>query len=122
MRGASDPLTGLVKKIDERIDAMQSKPPRAPGAYLIVNNNAAGLDQQLRGMAEREALKRVNLCIGAPPADYEVSPDADVTVVIYNLNRRGQQKVTANFALRTGELTDAKTEAILKALSDVLPK
>jgi hypothetical protein len=91
------------------------------GAYVIFVNNADGLDQQLRGIAECEALKRVNLCIGAPPAAYEVAQDADVTVVIYSVARRGQP-VTANFALRKGELDDAKTDAIVKALSEVLPK
>ena len=51
-----------------------------------------------------------------------VAKDAAVTVVIYNMARRGQQKVTANFALRKGELNEAKADAIVKALSDVLPK
>ena len=45
-----------------------------------------------------------------------------MTVVIYSQGRRPQQKVTANFAFRKGELDDAKTKAIVKALSDVLPK
>jgi hypothetical protein len=64
----------------------------------------------------------VSLGIGAPPKDYEVAKEADVTVVIYNVSRRGQQKVMANFALRLGELDEAKADAIVKALSDVLPK
>ena len=33
-----------------------------------------------------------------------------------------QQHVTANFALRNGDLDAAKTEAIIKALAEVLPK
>jgi len=113
-------LTSLVKKIDRRL-AAAGKSARPQGVYVIFVNNADGLDKQLRGIAEKEGLKRVNLCIGAPPAAYEVAPAADVTVVIYNAGRRGQP-VTANFALRKGELDDAKTEAIVKALSDVLPK
>jgi hypothetical protein len=115
-------LTGLVKKIDERLDAVTAKTPRAPGAYVLFDSKAEGLDGELRGMAECEALKRVNLCIGAPPQDYGVSRDAEVTVVVYNFGRRGQQKVTANFALRKGQLTDAKIDEIVKAVSDVLPR
>jgi hypothetical protein len=121
VRQTSDPLTGLVKKIDKQLDAAGMS-ERAPGAYIIFVNNADGLDKQLQGIAEKEALKRVHLCIGAPPDDYDVAKDADVTVVIYTFGRRGDQKVTANFALRKGELDEAKTDAIIKALSEVLPK
>ena len=102
--------------------ATAGKTPRPLGAYVIFVNNADGLDKQLRGMADKEALKSVALGIGAPPQEYELAKEADVTVVIYNSGRRGQQRVTANFALRKGELNDAKADAIVKALSDVLPK
>jgi hypothetical protein len=114
-------LTSLVKKIDERVDAAAGKAAQPLGAYVIFVNNADGLDKQLRGMAECEALKRVNLCIGAPPKNYEIANEADVTVVIYSVARRGQP-VTANFALRKGELDEAKADAIVKALTEVLPK
>jgi hypothetical protein len=122
VRETSGPLTSLVKKIDRRVDAAAGKTPRALGAYVIFINNADGLDKKLRGMAEKEALKRVSLCIGAPPPDYEVAKEADVTVVIYGVGRRRQEKVTANFALRKSELDEAKADAIVKALSEALPK
>jgi hypothetical protein len=115
-------LTSLVKKIDQRVEAAPGKTPRPPGAYVIFDSNVAGLDKQLQGMAEKAALKRVSLCIGPPPGDYAVAGEADVTVVIYNVARRNQQKVLANFALRKGELNEAKTDAIVKALSEALPK
>ncbi len=114
-------MTSLVKKLDKQLDAA-GKSDRPPGAYIIFVNNSDGLDKQLQGIAEKEALKRVHLCIGAPPDDYAVAKDADVTVVIYKVGQRRQEKVTANFALRQGELDDAKTDAIVKALSEALPK
>lgn len=107
-------MTGLVKKIDQQVDATAGKAARPVGA--------GGLDQQLRGMAEKEGLKRVSLCIGAPPDDYEVSKKADVTVVIYKVGKRRDEKVTANFALRECELDAAKIDAIVKAFADALPK
>src|SRR5262249_17829469 len=58
--------------------------------------------------------------IGVPPADYAVAKEADVTVVVYSPERRGQQHVTANFALRKGELQD-RIDAIATAIADVLP-
>ena len=115
-------MTGLVKKIEQRVDAAAGKDARTLGAYVIFVSNADGLDKQLRGLAEKEALKRVSFGIGAPPEDYAVAREADVTVVIYSAGRRPQQKVTANFALRKGELDEAKADAIVKALSEVLPK
>jgi len=110
----SDPLTGLVKKIDERLNSPQM------GTYVIISNNADGLDQQLRGMAEYEMLKRVSLGIGAPPGDYNVARDADITVVIYEVGRRNNP-VSANFALRKDELDEKQSDAIIAALSKVLP-
>jgi hypothetical protein len=117
----SDPLTGLVKKIEQRVNAAAGKTDRPVGAYVIFVSNPDGLEKQLRGMAEKETLKRVSLCIGDPPRNYEVAGEADVTVVIYTVGRRSQQAVTANFALRKGELDEAKADAIVKALSEVLP-
>lgn len=118
----SGPLTSLVKKIDQRVDAAAGKRATPVGAYVIFVNNRDGLDKRLRAMAAKDALKRVSLCIGAPPPNYEVANDADVTLVIYRLGKRRREPVTANFALRKGELDEAKTDAIVKALSEVLPK
>ena len=124
MRETSDPLTGLVKKIDQAVDQAAGKRAgnRGLGAFVLFDGNADGLDQRLREMAEKEGLKRVNLCIGAPPPDYEVAKEAEVTVVIYSVGRRWEQKVTANFALRKGELDEATADAIVKALTETLPK
>jgi len=115
-------LTGLVKKIDQQLEAAAGKAKRTLGAFVIFVNNPNGLDKQLRDMAEKKALKRVSLCIGAPPKDYAVAEKADVTAVIYSFGRRHEQKVTANFTLRKDELDETKVSAIVKALSGVLPK
>ena len=101
---------------------MTGKPPRAPGVFIVFDSNVSGLDGQLRELAAKESLQRVSLCIGPPPADYGVNGDAEVTVVIYNVARRGQQHVTANFAFGKGQLDEAKADAIARALADVLPK
>jgi hypothetical protein len=115
-------LTSLVKKIEQRVDTAAGKTTRTLGTYIIFLTPSDGLDKQLRNIAEMDALKRVSLGIGTPPSDYEVSPDAALTVVIYNPDRRGRQNVKANFALRKGELDEAKSNDIVKALVEVLPK
>jgi hypothetical protein len=121
VRDKSDSLTSLVKKIDERMQAAANKTPRPLGAFVMFVNDAPGLDKDLRTLAEKESIKRVALGIGGPPSDYAIAPDAEVTVVVYPPARRGQQKVSANFALRKGELDDAKADAIVKAIATVLP-
>ena len=115
-------MTSLVKKIDQQLEAGSGKGPRPPGVYVLFDSSASGLDKQLREMAAKEKLKSVSLCIGTPPANYQVNKEADVTVVIYRIGRRRQEPVTANFAFRKGELDEAKADAIVKALSDILPK
>ncbi len=114
-------MTSLVKKIDQSVGTA-GKSPRPLGIYIIFVNNSDGLDKKLTQIAEKEALKSVCLGIGAPPDEYEVAKEADMTVVIYSPGRRPEQHVTANFALRKGELDEAKTKAIVKAVSEVLPK
>jgi len=123
VREISDPLTSLVKQIDQTVTdaASKRKGGQKLGTFLIIGD-ADCRAEQLRNLAENEELKGVSLCIGAAPAKYEVSSEAEVTVVIYNPGRPGQQAVVANFALRKGELDEAKREAIVAALSKVLPK
>jgi hypothetical protein len=103
------------------MQAAVGRHPRPLGTYVLYMNNGSGLDQRLRKLAETEAIKQVALGIGEPPSDYEVAKEADLTVVVYNPARRGRQRVTANFALRKGELNGARIDDIVKALAAVLP-
>lgn len=123
MREVNEPLTSLVKSIDQKVTEASPKYPggRKLGTFLIIGDSAGRADQ-LRSLAQKEGLQRVSLCIGAAPPRYEISPDVDVTVVIYTPGRPGRQEVKANFALRTNELDATRREAIVAALANVLPK
>lgn len=122
MRETSDALTSLVKKIDMRMQgAARHKMPRPLGAYVMFASNASGLEQNLRTLAQKETLTHVALGIGAPPRDYVIANEADVTVVVYTPGRRNQQRVSANIALRKGELNEARIDAIVKSIAAVLP-
>src|SRR5262245_22665910 len=103
------------------MQAAAGKTPRPLGAYVMFMNDAPGLDQRLRTLSEKESLRQVALGIAAPPADYAISGEAEITVVVYPPARRGMQKVSANFALRKGELDEAKADDIVKAIAAVLP-
>jgi hypothetical protein len=114
-------LASLVKRMDETINAASGKHPQKLGTFVIIGD-APGRVEELRGLAECESLKRVTLCVGDAPARYEVNKNAEVTVVIYTPGRPGRQTVTANFTMRPGELDAARSDAIIAALSNVLPK
>lgn len=114
-------MTSLVKKIDDKVHAAASKHPRRLGTFVIIGD-APGRTEQLKSIALQDSLQRVTLCIGAAPPRYEVNKDADVTVVVYTVGRPRQNVVVANFALRTSELDETQCDAILAALSKVLPK
>jgi hypothetical protein len=122
VREPSDRLTSLVKSIDQQLATVAGKSARPLGVYILFDGKPEYLEAQLIAMAEIEGLHHVSLCIGKAPDDYEIARDADMTVVVYQPNRRREQKVTGNFALRTGELTDDKAVDILRAFTAVLPK
>ena len=66
VREMSDPLTSLVKKMNQKVNeaAGKYKEGRNLGTYLIIND-APGLADQLRGMAKTEGLQRGS-CVSAP--------------------------------------------------------
>ena len=122
-RETSGPLTSLVKNIDQKVNEAAGKYAGGQklGTYVIFSA-ADGLAEQLQGLASKQALQHVSLCIGAVPPRYEVNNEAEVTVVIYNPARRNQQAVVANFALRKGELNETTRDAIVAALAKALPR
>ena len=117
----NEPLASLVKKMDEKVNAASPKYKNKLGTFVIIGD-APNRADQLKSLAQQKSLSRVTLCIGAAPPRYEINPTADATIVIYTPGRPGQNKVTANFALRNGDLDDCMTDEIITALSDVLPK
>jgi hypothetical protein len=119
----SDPLTSLVKKIDKTVHQSGGKYAggKGLGTYVIVQD-AAGRAEQLRDIAKREGVQHVSMAIGVAPPRYEVSSEAEITIVIYNPERRNQQSVVANFAFRKGQLDESRVDAVVQALSNVLPR
>ena len=115
-REVSDPLTSLVKKLDEAV--VNNKSCRM-GSFVVFCTDDEGLKDKLKSLAEKEQLKKVILTIDNPagPTSYKVAKDADVTVVLYN-----QREVKANYAFKKGELKGTDVEKIVKDLSKILPE
>ena len=116
-REVSDPLTSLVKKIDA---ATASNADFRMGSFVVFLNDDDGLEKQLKGLADKEKLKKIVLTIEtdtAGPPKYEVAKEADVTVVLYT-----KGKVKANYAFKKGELKDKDIDKIVADVAKILPE
>jgi predicted P-loop ATPase len=113
-RSNSDALTSLVKKIDAATAQNKSK---KMGSFVVYLSDDEALEDQLKALAQKEGIKNIVLTIDnvAGPKGYEVSKDADVTVVLYN-----QRNVKANHAFKKGELNAKAIEAIVADVPTIL--
>jgi hypothetical protein len=107
-RSLSDPLGKLLAGLD-------AETPKRPGFKVWATQLTAKADlDALAAWGAKQGLKGVPLGafedVDGPPA-YALHADADVTVLLFV-----KEKVVANFAFRTGELTDDAVAGVLKAL------
>jgi hypothetical protein len=116
-RDVSEPaVTTLIKKID----ACTAKHADAKmGSFVVFCNDDKGLEDRLKKVAKDADLKQTVLSIDNPagPEKYNVSKDADVTVVLY-LDR----VVKANHTFKKGELNDQAIEKVMADVSKILPE
>lgn len=115
-REISDPLTSLVKQLDEITEQNQKA---EMGSFVVFCSDAEGLDKKLKDLAERQKLKHIILSVDnvTGPSGYSVAKDAEVTVVLYV-----EQKVVANYAFKKGELANSDIKKILADVPKILPK
>jgi hypothetical protein len=115
-REVSDPLTSLVKKLDEAT-AKNSKAKM--GSFVVFCSSEKGLEKKLKDLAAKEKLAKTVLTIDNPagPDDYNIAKEADITVVLY----RGKI-AKVNHAYKKGEFKDADVEKVLGELSKILPE
>jgi hypothetical protein len=115
-REASPEVAKLIKKVD----ACTAKHSDCKmGSFVVFLSDKEGLDKELKAMADKEDLKKIILSIDNPagPQKYNVSKDADITVVLYV-----DHTVKANYAFKKGELKDNDIEAITKDVKKILPE
>lgn len=115
VRKVTPELTGLLKKIDEAVDANRAAGLRSFGVFL--SQDSRTLAPQLQTLAF-DAEINLPLTIAAAPADgpggEATHPDAAVTVLLYR-----EQRVLANFAYRTGELGESQIETIMRSVREL---
>jgi hypothetical protein len=115
-RECSEPLTKLIKEIDQ---ATAKNKDAKMGSFVVFLSDSQDLEDKLKEVAKKENLEQTVLSIDNPagPKGYNVSKDADVTVVLYK-----ERNVKVNRAFRKGELKDKDVEQIVKDISKIVPK
>jgi hypothetical protein len=113
-RECSPELTKLIKKLDA---CCEKNADAKLGSFVVFCSNAEGLEDKLKGIAKDADLKKVVLSIDNPagPEKYNVSRDADVTVVLYT-----NRTVKANFAFKKGEMKDKDVDSIMSSVPKII--
>jgi hypothetical protein len=116
-RTPSDGLGKLLAKVDQAVIANKKAELRSWATFL--SDDQPALEPKLVEWTRKHSLSNVPVGVfedlDGPPS-YRLNRDADVTVLL-----AVNKKVVANFALRSGELTDEKTKEIVDTLPRILP-
>jgi len=115
-REVSEPLTNLVKKVDE---ATGKHSGCNMGSFVVFTSDSEGLDKKLKEIADKEKIKNTILSIDNPagPKGYNVAKDADVTVVLYV-----KKEAKANYSFKKGEMKSGDIEKIVAEITKILPE
>jgi predicted TIM-barrel fold metal-dependent hydrolase len=112
-RKTSEPLASLVKQIDSKI----GENAKLKSFVVLLSRDGEKAAADLRKLASDAGIKNVPLTFHGDPAevpDYELSKDADVTVVMWTGHT---VKAARGFK---GELTEENIRAILSDVPKVL--
>ena len=108
-------LTSLVKQIDKLVADNEDKNMAA--FVNFIGEDQDELDEQATKFGE--AFKNVPIVVPVEyelgPKDFNVNPEAGVTVMIYK-----GAKIAANHAIAAGKLDDKAIEAIIKDTDKIL--
>jgi hypothetical protein len=113
----SEQLTKLIKKID---GCTAKNSECSMGSFVVYCSDDKNLEDTLKKVVKDADLKQTVLAIDNPagPDKYEVSKDAEVTVVLYR-----ERVVKANFTYaKAAELNDKEIEKILSSVPKILPE
>jgi hypothetical protein len=105
----------LIAKLEE-VTAKNAKAEMACFVVFLTDDDKA--EAKLKAYAEKAKLKNVILAVDNPsgPTKYNVSKDADLTVVLYT-----ERTSKANAAFEKGKITDKDIDAIVADVSKIVP-
>lgn len=115
-REISDPLTGLVKKLDK---AVADNKKGQLVSFVVFCNDDEKLEGKLKDLVKTEKIKDVTLSTfenkAGPYNNFDEK--ADVTVMLYV-----KRKVVVNHTFKKGEMKDKDIDKVIEDLSKILPK
>jgi hypothetical protein len=111
-RSADEKLAKLLKKIEEEVEEHQDE--KLMSFVNMIGADAESLKKATEEFAAKHGITRIAFVVPEDakdgPADFNIAPDADVTVVCYK-----EGKVKANHAFAKGGLSDDKIDAVVEA-------
>ena len=123
VREISDDWTRVVKTLDRKLDETMTRQKRQDklGVFVILCTDDDKMQAKMKELTEKEGLKQVVLStfkgVNGPPR-YRVAREAAYTVAVY----KDHHDVSANFALRKGELDEGWSAKIVAAIAAELPQ
>jgi hypothetical protein len=111
-------VTPGVTQLIKRIDAATAKNRKARmGSFVVFLSDDEKLPEQLKALAKREHIQNTVLSVDNPagPQQYNVSKNADVTVVLYE-----DHTVRSNFTFRRGQLNEQGIQRVMADLPKIL--
>jgi hypothetical protein len=127
-KGGDDPVVAVFARTDDAmtrkllkaIDAETVKHEKADMfSFAVFSGDKAKLEPRLKDAARKAELKKLVLAIEDReepiPAKYNLSADADVTVILYV-----DRVVKANHTFAKGKLTDKDIDAIVKDVAKIV--
>ena len=116
-RKADKSLASLVKELDKQVS--KNADQKLSSFVNLIGADQADLKAQAKDFAAKNQVENVALVVPHDnengPAEFNISPSAEVTVTIY---RNG--KVAASHAVGPGELDDAEIKHIIADTSKIL--
>jgi hypothetical protein len=115
-RTVAEPLGKLLGKCD---DAVTARPKDEMRAWMTVLGEKTIALDDLGKWAKQLGLKATPVGVfddAVGPPSYKLADDADVTILLF-VNR----KVVANFAFRSGELSDEAIQRVTDSIGKLVP-
>ncbi|REK10445.1 MAG: hypothetical protein DWQ37_16300 [Planctomycetota bacterium] len=116
-RTSDEKLANLAKELDKHL--AKNSDQKLSSFINLIGDNEDELKANAKSFASKNKLENVALVVPNDhqngPEEFQINPDADVTVTIY----RGG-KVEASHALKKGELTDKQVKAIIADTAKIL--
>jgi hypothetical protein len=114
---ARTPDDAALQKLIAALDVVTEKHTKLDMNSFVVFCSDEKIEPKLKDLAEKSKLKKVILAIepAEGPEKYDISKDADVTIIIYK-----DRRVVANHTFAKGKLTEKDTEKVLADVAKIV--